>query len=114
MATRLAILTSPAGETATIVKAVTRAAEFWGLRNAEAAALFDTLMAHATDRRYLYTHRWRTNDLVMWDNRCTMHRGTDFDDLRWPRDGQRATVLDVAPTCEQEGLVPEAQAAAAE
>lgn len=45
MATRLAILTSPAGETATIVKAVTRAAEFWGLRNAEAAALFDVPLA---------------------------------------------------------------------
>jgi hypothetical protein len=32
----------------------------------------------------------------MWDNRCTMHRGTPFDDLRWKRDVQRATVSDIA------------------
>ena len=35
------------------------------------------------------------NDLVVWDNRCTMHRGTDYDDIRWPRDVQRATIADV-------------------
>jgi alpha-ketoglutarate-dependent 2,4-dichlorophenoxyacetate dioxygenase len=40
----------------------------------------------------------------MWDNRCTMHRGTEFDDLRWKRDVQRATVRDVANSCEQEGI----------
>jgi hypothetical protein len=40
----------------------------------------------------------------MWDNRCTMHRGTEFDDLRWKRDVQRATVSDVANSCEQEGI----------
>ena len=40
----------------------------------------------------------------MWDNRCTMHRGTDYDDLRWVRNMQRATVSDVANTCEQEGI----------
>ena len=40
----------------------------------------------------------------MWDDRCTMHRGSDFDDLRWPRDMQRATVSDVANSCEQEGV----------
>jgi alpha-ketoglutarate-dependent 2,4-dichlorophenoxyacetate dioxygenase len=44
------------------------------------------------------------NDLVIWDNRCTMHRGTEFDDLRWKRDVQRATVHDVANTCEQAGI----------
>jgi alpha-ketoglutarate-dependent 2,4-dichlorophenoxyacetate dioxygenase len=30
----------------------------------------------------------------MWDNRCTMHRGTEFEDTRWPRDLQRATTSD--------------------
>ena len=39
--------------------------------------------------------------LVMWDDRCTMHRGTEFDDLRWRRDMHRATVSDIANTCEQ-------------
>jgi alpha-ketoglutarate-dependent 2,4-dichlorophenoxyacetate dioxygenase len=52
----------------------------------------------------VYAHRWRVHDLVMWDNRCTMHRGTGFDDLRWTREMHRATVSDIANTCEQEGI----------
>jgi alpha-ketoglutarate-dependent 2,4-dichlorophenoxyacetate dioxygenase len=75
-----------------------------GMSQAEAEALLAELTAHATQRQFVYTHRWRVHDLVMWDNRCTMHRGTEFDDLRWRRDVQRATVSDVAPTCEQEGI----------
>lgn len=75
-----------------------------GLPKAEGRALIDELIAHATQRQFVYTHRWRLHDLVMWDDRCTMHRGTDFDDLRWPRDMQRATVSDVANSCEQEGV----------
>ena len=66
--------------------------------------LIDKLIAHTTQRQFVYTHRWRQHDLVMWDNRCTMHRGTEFDDLRWRRDVQRATVCDVANTCEQAGI----------
>jgi alpha-ketoglutarate-dependent 2,4-dichlorophenoxyacetate dioxygenase len=62
----------------------------------------------ATQRQFVYTHRWRVHDLVIWDNRCTMHRGTDFDDLRWKRDMQRATVCDVANSCEQAGIAIEA------
>lgn len=75
-----------------------------GVPDDEGRALLDELVEHATQRRFVYTHRWRVHDLVMWDNRCTMHRGTEFDDLRWRRDVQRATVSDVANTCEQEGV----------
>jgi alpha-ketoglutarate-dependent 2,4-dichlorophenoxyacetate dioxygenase len=75
-----------------------------GLPDDEACALVDQLVAHATQRKFVYTHRWRVQDLVMWDDRCTMHRGTDFDDLRWTREMHRATVSDVANTCEQEGV----------
>lgn len=71
-----------------------------GLPDEEGAALLDELVEHATQRQFVYTHRWRQNDLVMWDNRCTMHRGTEFDDLRWRRDMQRATVSDIANSCE--------------
>ena len=85
-----------------------------GMADDAAAKLLQRLMAHATRRRFVYSHRWRAGDLVMWDNRCTMHRGLPYDDLRWPRDAQRATVLDIAPTCEQEGLTPDAMAVAAE
>ncbi len=76
----------------------------FGLSEAEGNSLFDELLAHTTQRQFVYTHRYRLHDLVMWDNRCTMHRGTEFDDLRWRRDVQRATVSDIAPTCEQEGI----------
>lgn len=72
-----------------------------GMPDPEARALLSHLVEHATQRQFVYTHRWRVNDLVIWDDRCTMHRGTDFDDLRWRRDVQRATVSDVANTCEQ-------------
>jgi len=80
------------------------AGRIFGMPEHEGCALIDQLVAHATQRQFVYTHRWRINDLVMWDNRCTMHRGTEFDDLRWKRDVQRATVCDVANSCEQEGI----------
>jgi len=65
-----------------------------GLSDEDAMKLLNELTAHATQRQFVYTHRWRVGDVVMWDNRCTMHRGTDYDDLRWPRDMQRATTSD--------------------
>lgn len=80
------------------------AGRIFGLPDAEGRALIDQLIEHATQRRFVYTHRWRVGDLVMWDDRCTMHRGTEFDDLRWTRDMQRATVSDVANSCEQESV----------
>jgi len=75
-----------------------------GMPRDEALKLIEELIAHATQRQFVYTHRWRVNDLVMWDNRCTMHRGLEFDDQRYKRDMRRATVSDVAPTCQQMGL----------
>jgi alpha-ketoglutarate-dependent 2,4-dichlorophenoxyacetate dioxygenase len=85
-----------------------------GMPEDEGRALIDRLIAHVTQRQFVYTHRWRPCDLVMWDNRCTMHRGTDYDDLRWVRDMRRATVSDIANTCEQAGIpVPESAGVAA-
>jgi alpha-ketoglutarate-dependent 2,4-dichlorophenoxyacetate dioxygenase len=65
-----------------------------GMSDDETEALVAELIAHATQRQFVYTHRWRVGDLVMWDNRCTMHRGTEYEDTRWPRDLQRATTSD--------------------
>jgi alpha-ketoglutarate-dependent 2,4-dichlorophenoxyacetate dioxygenase len=84
------------------------AGRIFGMPEPEGRALLEELVAHATQRQFVYTHRWRVHDLVIWDNRCTMHRGTDFDDLRWKRDMQRATVSDVANSCEQAGVAIEA------
>ena len=80
------------------------AGRVFGMPDHDGRALIDQLIAHATQRQFVYTHRWRVHDLVMWDDRCTMHRGIEFDDLRWKRDVQRATVSDVANSCEQEGI----------
>ena len=80
------------------------AGRIFGMPEEAGRALIDELVAHATQRQFIYTHRWRVHDLVIWDNRCTMHRGTDFDDLRWKRDMQRATVCDMANSCEQAGV----------
>jgi alpha-ketoglutarate-dependent 2,4-dichlorophenoxyacetate dioxygenase len=65
-----------------------------GMKDEETEALMKELTNHATQRQFVYAHRWRAGDLVMWDNRCTMHRGTEFDDTRWPRDMQRVTTSD--------------------
>ncbi len=84
------------------------AGRIFGMPDKDGGALIDELIAHATQRQFIYTHRWRVHDLVIWDNRCTMHRGADFDDLRWKRDMQRATVCDTANSCEQAGIRIEA------
>jgi alpha-ketoglutarate-dependent 2,4-dichlorophenoxyacetate dioxygenase len=65
-----------------------------GMEDAAALKLVEGLVAHATQRQFVYTHRWRVGDLVMWDNRCTMHRGTEFEDTRWVREMLRATTSD--------------------
>jgi len=44
-----------------------------GLDRAESDALIDELLAHVTQPRFLYDHKWRPGDLVIWDNRCSMH-----------------------------------------
>jgi alpha-ketoglutarate-dependent 2,4-dichlorophenoxyacetate dioxygenase len=80
------------------------AGRIFGMPDAEGRALIDRLLDHVTQRQFVYTHRWRANELVMWDNRCTMHRGTDYDDLRYVRDMRRVTVSDIANTCEQAGV----------
>jgi alpha-ketoglutarate-dependent 2,4-dichlorophenoxyacetate dioxygenase len=66
----------------------------------EARALLRELTEHATQRERVYTHRWRKFDLVMWDNRVTMHRGRRYP-ADQPRDMRRTTTMDAAPTLQQ-------------
>ncbi len=61
--------------------------------------LFD-LNAHATRPEFVYSHQWRVGDLVIWDNRCTMHRGRPHDESQ-PRDLRRATTLDEGSTLQE-------------
>ncbi len=98
----------------TSIYVASHAGKIDGMSDADGKALLADLIAHATQRQFVHTHRWRANDLVIWDNRCTMHRGLTFDDQRWRRDAQRATVMDVMPTCEQEGIAVAEEGVAAE
>jgi alpha-ketoglutarate-dependent 2,4-dichlorophenoxyacetate dioxygenase len=67
----------------------------------EAMMLIRELTEFATQREFVYRHLWSVNDLVVWDNRCTMHRGLRYEDKIYPRDMRRVTLMDVAPTLEQ-------------
>ena len=66
----------------------------------EARDFLRDLTEHATQRELVYIHRWRPYDLVMWDNRQTMHRVRRFDESQ-PRDMRRTTVAGEAMTVEQ-------------
>ncbi len=50
-----------------------------GLKDGEGRHLIDELEAHATQQHLIYSHRWQPGDLLMWDNRCTLHRATPYD-----------------------------------
>ncbi|MBR0645588.1 TauD/TfdA dioxygenase family protein [Plastoroseomonas hellenica] len=67
----------------------------------EARALLRDLTEHATQRDFVYRHQWRVGELVMWDNRTTMHRARPFDDHAHARDMRRVTIEDDAPTVAQ-------------
>ena len=67
----------------------------------EAMALIRDLTEHATQREFVYQHHWQVLDLVIWDNRCTMHRGRAYEDKQYKRDMRRVTLSDTAPTLEQ-------------
>jgi alpha-ketoglutarate-dependent 2,4-dichlorophenoxyacetate dioxygenase len=64
---------------------------------AEARLLLRDLTEHATQREFVYSHPWRVNDLVIWDNRQTMHRGRAFP-AHEPRDVRRTTLKGDQPT----------------
>lgn len=66
----------------------------------EARLFLLNLNEFATAERFVYAHQWRVNDLVMWDNRVTMHRARDFDETQ-ARDMRRTTVAGEAMTAEQ-------------
>jgi alpha-ketoglutarate-dependent 2,4-dichlorophenoxyacetate dioxygenase len=68
----------------------------------EAMAFIRDLMEHATQAEFVYVHHWTRNDLVMWDNRTTMHRVRRYDDLNTVRDLRRTTTKSDGPTAEQE------------
>ena len=61
----------------------------------EGRLLLHDLIEHATQREFVHRHAWRVGDLVIWDNRATMHRATPFDDANHRRELHRVTTLDL-------------------
>jgi alpha-ketoglutarate-dependent 2,4-dichlorophenoxyacetate dioxygenase len=60
--------------------------------------LLNDLVAFATQPRFVYRHHWTAHDLLIWDNRCTLHRARPYDDVNHRRDMRRITVEDSAST----------------
>ena len=58
----------------------------------EGRALLKALLDHVTQPQFRYRHEWREGDLVVWDNRCVLHRATPYDSTRYKRLLQRTTV----------------------
>ena len=67
-----------------------------GLDEAAARALIDELTAFAAQDRFMYSHRWAPDDVLMWDNRCTMHAVTPHDPAE-RRVMHRTTIMGDAP-----------------
>src|SRR5437763_1393918 len=69
-----------------------------GMPVEEGRALLRDLLEHATRPEFVFTHRWRVGDCVMWDNRAVLHRGRDWDTRRYRRVMHRTTVAGDGPT----------------
>jgi alpha-ketoglutarate-dependent 2,4-dichlorophenoxyacetate dioxygenase len=86
------------------------AQEILGMSREEGRRILDELTEFCTQPQFVYSHPWREHDLVIWDNRCTLHRATTFDKTKYRRKLHRTTVAGTAP----ENLLarmPEAHAA---
>jgi len=68
----------------------------------ESRAFLRELVEHATQRQFVYAHQWRANDLVMWDNRQTMHRARRYPETQEVRDMRRTTIAGDGPTAQQQ------------
>ena len=79
-----------------------------GMAEVDARALLDQLLAIATQAQFIYTHVWQAHDLLIWDNRCLLHRGRPFEPSL-PRYLVRATVAGAGPLIEQAAVADAAR-----
>lgn len=73
------------------------AARILGMDEKQGRALLDELPEWCTEPRFRHLHKWKAKDLVMWDNRCMIHRGRPWDDSKYRRVMHRTTVAGDAP-----------------
>lgn len=68
-----------------------------GMESDEALKLIDELVDYVTQEQFVYRHKWQAGDLLMWDNRCTLHTGTLYDDQKYYRTMHRLWVKGQKP-----------------
>jgi taurine dioxygenase len=68
-----------------------------GMPNPQGLDLLEELVAFATQERFVYRHKWHVGDVLIWDNRCTLHTGTPFDLSKYRRHVHRTWVRGVRP-----------------
>ena len=68
-----------------------------GWPRAKGEAFLSELNRFATQPQFIYTHKWRAGDLVIWDNRCTLHSAAGYDRYKYKRDLRRATINEYGP-----------------
>jgi alpha-ketoglutarate-dependent 2,4-dichlorophenoxyacetate dioxygenase len=73
------------------------AQEIIGMSRVDARKLLDELTEFCTQLQFFYSHVWREHDLVIWDNRCALHRATTFDKTQYKRKMHRTTVAGTVP-----------------
>jgi alpha-ketoglutarate-dependent taurine dioxygenase len=83
-----------------------------GMLDDEAGELIEYLKGFATQPEFVYRHRWRVGDALLWDNRCTQHCATPFDDTKYRRHMHRTTLEGEKPLM-AEPAVPRPQMAMA-
>ena len=81
-----------------------------GMSDVLGRALHDTLMEFATQPAFTYRHAWQPDEIVMWDNRCVLHRGHLYDERQHRRLMIRTTVEGAGPTAEAGRVLPAAAA----
>lgn len=75
-----------------------------GMDDAQGYALIEELLAFAQQPRFIYAHKWQQGDMLIWDNRCTLHRGTEYDYHTYKRDMRRCNVNESGP---ERSAIPE-------
>ena len=68
-----------------------------GLSDLESISLVEELRDFATASRFVYTHHWQAGDVMLWDNRSSIHRATPWDEQKYQRHAHRVTVMGDVP-----------------
>ena len=85
------------GRKALYIGSLSELVKIVGLPADESRSLSRELFEFATQPRFVYTHRWLVGDVIVWDNRCTMHKANPFDEGRYRRLMHRTTIRGDAP-----------------